>query len=145
MSAVKRIVKHVEGFEFWLAVLNKRLPYSQEPEAYSVIAKDEAYGFFYSSDVLPGNFKEFNEQFIEQFNADDSNIALELSADGETLTLKFQHHTIVLRCRSSNWCETNVRQVKQALNEYDLDKLRYEYLTTINIFNQVIYEKVIQK
>jgi len=141
MSAINRIVKHVEGFEFWLKVLNRRLPCSQEPESYSVIAKDVAYGFFYSSDVLPGNFKEFNEQFT----ADDADITLELSANGETLTIKFKNNTIVLRCRSSKLCETNVRQVKQALTEYDIDKLRYEYLTTINIFNQVIYSDLIQK
>ena len=141
MTSVKRVVRAVDGFDFSMKVLNRRPPFRQVPEAYSVIAEDLAYGFFYSSDVILGNFKEFDTQFA----GEGAEIALELSADGKTITLKFNNHTIVMKSRSSEWCDTNIRQVKRVMTEYDLDELRCKYLSTINIFNQLIYSKIIQK
>ncbi len=141
MTSVKRVVRAVDGFEFVLQVINRRLPCSETPESYSVFAEDLAYGFFYSSDVIPGNFKEFDTQFAE----DNAEITLELSFDGETLTLKFNNQTIVMKSRLSKWRETNIRQVKRVLTEYDIEKLRYEYLVAINNFNRVIYSDIIRK
>lgn len=145
MNVVKRFVGDVDGFEFVLKVINRRLPCSSDPESYSVFAYDTAYGFFYSSDVILGNFKEFENQFSDKFSDKEDEIALDLSSDGETLTLKFNNHTVVMKSRLSKLCETNIRQVKRVLTEYDIEKLRYEYLVAINNFNQTIYTNLIQK
>ena len=146
MTSFAHLVTDIDGHVFNVHAYKQNVSFAsirggcrKNDDTFSLYAVDVEYGFYYNSDLLEGDYKKFEEQFFST-----NKHTLKLSADCNTLTLTCNNYTIEMKNRCLE-TETNIKQVTSAVSDYDIDKLRFEYKTLINIFNGLIAEKLKRK